>query len=792
MTWPFENDTTAIINKLAKRNMQSEKRRNLMVIIAVALSAFLICLAGTIVTSMLQMQQKQVNDTYEATFVGVTEQNIETLKAIPEIARVGEYYMLGTENDAQGFTASFAYADAALIYTARNQIKLTEGELPENENEIVVSEVWLSKYAPDIEIGSTIRLDTESFREDYIVSGIIDAPGAENAAIYSFLVSKAALIKWSGYSDSMYVAYCHLENDRQLDEDTIRSSYKQIAEENNLPEPRFSTLYFRYAESNNFFRSLPLMFTVAAIVLIGGCIVIQSIFRISINDKIQSFGQLRTIGATAKQIKRFVKKEGHRLGGIGILVGIVLSVICSLIIFFDGFNALYYAGIVLLTILICWIMVSLSIRKPIKIAAGISPVEAVRFSPEQVKSSHSQKSHTKLNPLSLGLMNARRDKKKSLSIISSLSLGGILLLIISSIALTQSPERIARQYFPDGDYKIYNNADSLNNSLLAGNPLNEEVKQQILSIDGVTDVIITRQSAFAEFSTEQYSTRGMCDMLTTLNYADVKDSLTAGTMPSDSHSILLADSILETNDDMGVGTVLEFSFGEAATTVKVVGLFSPTNCKAGIGHGLGLDGAMAFAPESLFQELLPEIENFSYSWSIVSDSGQSQSVEEGLQNIVSIHSDLAINSFADTVENDTNSKFYMAMKIVSWLIFLFGIVNLINTTLANQLSRKRENSILRSIGLTQKQLYKMIVCEEIYYALFAITATLIIGLPVAIFSCREISKISYAGEIIAYQFPLFEMGLFLLVLFGLEFILSLWTIRRQKKQSLIEQMRTME
>ena len=118
-------------------------------------------------------------------------------------------------------------------------------------------------------------------------------------------------------------------------------------------------------------------------------------------------------------------------------------------------------------------------------------------------------------------------------------------------------------------------------------------------------------------------------MLTTLNYADVEDSLTAGTMPSDSRSILLADSILETNDDMGVGTVLEFSFGEATTTVKVVGLFSPTNCKAGIGHGLGLDGAMVFAPESLFQELLPEIENFSYSWSIVSDSDKAKVLKKG-------------------------------------------------------------------------------------------------------------------------------------------------------------------
>ena len=42
MTWPFENDTSAITKKLAKKSLQSEKRRNLMVVIAVALAAFLI------------------------------------------------------------------------------------------------------------------------------------------------------------------------------------------------------------------------------------------------------------------------------------------------------------------------------------------------------------------------------------------------------------------------------------------------------------------------------------------------------------------------------------------------------------------------------------------------------------------------------------------------------------------------------------------------------------------------------------------------------------------------------
>ena len=55
MTWPFENDTSAITKKLAKKSLQSEKRRNLMVVIAVALAAFLICFTGIVSTSLTQM-----------------------------------------------------------------------------------------------------------------------------------------------------------------------------------------------------------------------------------------------------------------------------------------------------------------------------------------------------------------------------------------------------------------------------------------------------------------------------------------------------------------------------------------------------------------------------------------------------------------------------------------------------------------------------------------------------------------------------------------------------------------
>ena len=53
----------------------------------------------------------------------------------------------------------------------------------------------------------------------------------------------------------------------------------------------------------------------------------------------------------------------------------------------------------------------------------------------------------------------------------------------------------------------------------------------------------------------------------------------------------------------------------------------------------------------------------------------------------------------------------------------------------------------------------------------------------------EVSKKSFAGAVVPYQFPFLQMGLFLLVLFGMEVVLSVWMVRRQKRQSLVEQMR---
>ncbi len=600
MTWPFENDTGAIVKKLAKRSLASEKRRNRMVVIAVALAAFLVCLSAVISVSIAQIQRNQVADTYEAVFTGVEASDVAALKGMPEFARVGEYYLLGQEHSGQGYNASYVYCDSDMMYIARSQMELVKGELPAQANEVAVSEYFLSAYGLGAKIGETVRLDTESFHGDYTVTGILFNVGEKEANICAIVVSKAALTQWAGFDSDGYRAYVHFKNDRQFGQETMAAHCREIAAQFGSAHVGMNSNYFA---SNSRTIDFLTIFGIAALVLAGGYVVIQSIFRISVNDKIQSYGQLRTIGATPKQIRRIVKKESRRLGGIGILLGILLGVGVGLLLFPKGFHGGYYGVAVLLTMVVCWVMVASSVHRPVKIAAGISPLEAMRFTTGQEKV-HNRKKHRKLSPISMGFANFGRDRKKSVSIAVSLSLGGILLLVVSSMVLTRS-------------------------------------------------------------------------------------------------------------------------------------------------------------------------------------------VESSLHELVSGRSNLGMDTIATHIEYEKmqSSIIFGSLQALSWLIFLFGVVNLINTTLSNQMSRKRENSILRSVGLTGKQLCRMSVTEGMCHALFAALTVLILGLPISMAVCAEVSKKSFAGAVVPYQFPFLQMGLFLLVLFGMEAVLSVWMVRRQKKQSLVEQMR---
>ena len=774
-----------VIKNIVQRNLQSEKRRNIMLVISIALASFLICFSGLIATSLMEVQKKQIQDTYEAVYMNVSEEKLLKLKEEMGFERVGQYYILGDIPSDKNYTATFFYMDQPMLYMMRNQINLFRGEVPGEETQIAVCKKWLEKYGKDKKVGDKITLNTEQLSGEYTISGILDMK--TSGETFPFLISWEKLRNYENYDEDSNMVYVHV---KEKNAEEIKKYCSEVGEKNNLPVA-FNNQYFRYVNQVISTDQLGILGILIGLVLIGSYTVIKSIFQISIINKIQNYGQLRTIGTTQKQIKKIVKKEGRYLGVRGILTGILLAILCSAIILAKGINVRNYIVCAMITAAICSIIVSISINKPIKIAMKASPIESVRMTAISNIKISTQEKNKKLTPISLGIMNFKREQKKVWSIVISLSLGGIILLTVSSTLLLQSPEKMAQHYFGDADYKIYIKSDKEPTELLySGNPLNDNLKEEIGSIPGINEIQTLRKSATFTFEYKGYGGRGMCDMITTQNKKEIEYSLIAGRMPENSHEILVKTGYKDLGEEVKVGMQFEISFGKGKIPVTVSGIYQSTKFASALGSGrAGFNAAMMCMTEDAFKELLPGLNNFDFTWGINIDQKEQSSVDENLRNTISKNEDIAIESFSERVDGyEKDNTIYFILQVISILIFLFGVINLINTTLSNQLFRRREYSVLRSIGLTEKQLYKVIISEGMCYSILSVCMTLLIGTPIAMLICRQMSIGCY-GKVVEYSFPFFYMSIYVLVLLLIQVILSIYQIREQKKKSIIDQLR---
>ncbi len=254
--------------------------------------------------------------------------------------------------------------------------------------------------------------------------------------------------------------------------------------------------------------------------------------------------------------------------------------------------------------------------------------------------------------------------------------------------------------------------------------------------------------------------------------------------------MLVKSGYQDFGEEVKVGMQFEISFGKEKIPVKVSGIFQSSKAPVseGNGHG-GFDAAMMYMSEAAFTKLLPGIKNYDYTWGITVSPKEQSNIEEKLENIIIQNQDIKIESLHGRVENYRSANtIYTILQVASVLIFLFGVINMINTTLSNQLFRRREYSVLRSIGLTEKQLYKVIICEGMCYSILCICVTLLMGTPIAILICRQMSIGCY-GKVVEYSFPFFYMSIYVFVLLLIQVILSIYQIREQKKKSIIDQLR---
>ena len=796
MTWPFENDTSAITKKLAKESLKNEKRRNFMIVIAISLAAFLMLMCGTLFFAFQESQNNMA--TFQASYDNLTEDKIKKLCHQPEIEMVALLYNLGEIKMPEGYSLYLAYMDEAACYIARNQFTLKDGTMPSKENEIAVDREMVNKYFPNTAIGDKISFQINGKSQDFVISGITES-STESQGNYSCYISKPFAENSPNYNPAKYQSYvCFADADsisKEILKERIASIGKEIGADYSL-----SFLFFRENMGLSFENILTFV-SLSVLVLFAGITVIQSIFRISINEKIRNFGQLRTLGTTALQIKKMINYESRYLSWLGIPPGIVLGAIVGTVLgsneFSSGFSPINIPFVMIGVSIICTLMVKLSVRKPLKIAATTSPIEAVRYIAYRNAPMQSRKHNKKISPYSLALLNLGRDKKKTASTLLSLIFGGLLLFISASAAVSNTPEQFVREKFfvNGGSFRIYLSEESVGKNE-ANNSLNESLGEELLNTKGIQKIIPLRDSVgMCHYSIDGNATEGMCDIIsdqsTEGNFSFVEQHLIDGQMPKNQFEVLLTDGYME----LGVtkGTPIKITNSGEEIECIVSGFFD----KSFVGTENGtdaIDPANLIITQELAQQLFPNTENFAYSWEIITDKTYNDEIESAIQQkITSKEKGLSICSYNDVVEYMESSMnlLFGSLQMLSLLILLFGIINLINMTLSNHQARKQEISTLRSVGLSLKQLYRSLITEGLLYVLVSFGIVLLVGIPIAIPVSKAVG-ILFGMPNLSYQFPTMQIGGYLLILILLQLILSVWAIQDLKKRSLTEQMRAME
>lgn len=175
--------------------------------------------------------------------------------------------------------------------------------------------------------------------------------------------------------------------------------------------------------------------TMLLLIVFTGYLIIYNVFQISVANDIRFYGLLKTIGTTPSQISRMIRLQALLLSLLGIPLGLVggwfvggalTPVIISRL---DGIVSLVSLNpaIFIVSSLFSLFTVLLSCYRPGKIAAKVSPVEAVRYTEGSNIKRKKKRSVKNLSLFSMAKSNLGRNRTKTVATVLSLSLAVVLL-----------------------------------------------------------------------------------------------------------------------------------------------------------------------------------------------------------------------------------------------------------------------------------------------------------------------------------------------------------------------------
>ena len=121
-------------------------------------------------------------------------------------------------------------------------------------------------------------------------------------------------------------------------------------------------------------------------------------------------------------------------------------------------------------------------------------------------------------------------------------------------------------------------------------------------------------------------------------------------------------------------------------------------------------------------------------------------------------------------------------------IFVFSLINLANTLITNLLARQQEFGVLQSVGMSERQMSKMLSYECLYYIGITLLVTLTVGTVCSLAVCHVFDQVGMFGKL-TYHFPVLQVLVFAAVLLLVQAVFSVCAVRYTRRLSLVERIK---
>ena len=815
--------------RVAYCNMRHYKSKNILIGIAIILTTLLLFVIPSIGKDMVEVNFAVINKiypTWHALYRNVDESTVMKLAAHHDVKTYGLRSDAGYMN-LEDATVSMMYMDRTGMELYK--VKLKEGQLPQKENDIVVSKGILEALGQNGKIGDTITVPYQILKDDgldytkekdFRICGFLaDNESSKEQKQYTSLVSEAFLKAEIPVEQVKYRFLLQVNGQKGNTTADYTETIQNIARQFGISEDDMNINKEYLAANYVDPATIPVIVGIMLIVVLAGIITIYSVYYVSMNQRVREFGKLKAIGATKRQLRQIVLREGMGVALFAIPIGLLIGTVAVKVVLLQfvehakdsnvliteaykvvakGEVQLYYWWIYLLAIAVTLCTVYLSLMKPMRMAAKVSEIEAMRYQGGSKRQKSSRKGYQFLNIGRLTKRNLAENKKKSTITIVSMAVTGIFVMMVATVLSCENPMESAKSSIV-GQYEISPIVESGNKEhpeyewaeVQKNNPLNEGLKQQIEELDGVerVDVFTALKVSGGPFE-EKIGTEFINGVPE--EYAEeLKKGITEGNVTYEElksgDKVILDRALLHWYPDIKVGDKLKLNIHDGDNT------FQKEIEVAAIGeYGTGLTNYNCLIMAKEGAEKLT-INNSSSYFQVIADKDYDEALEASLQAIVDGSGRLQMRTWKNEYDTWENAIQMTRGACYAFIIILaaISIMNLINTMINSVHVRKKELGMMQAIGMSDRQLMKMLQLEGIFYTV----GTLIISIGVGSLAGYPLflyAKRTGMFDISTYHYPVTAAIIIILTLFVIQMLLAIFIAKSVRKDSLIERIRFSE